>query len=396
MLFMKLFKEKLQLTAKNKWQIVAITLTWLVTVHLLFSLLQNTLTNKTQRLITSQIETSINGLNYDNIIRTFNNLEKNRIINCLNVTLNENAAPFHEKTLFSTEAKNCNYHPLNLAGIFINTTITLPSNKTWLISFNLINDTSFYAMIWITRISGIFVILFGYFLIYLRNQRVLLMLEYEKKQILEKKMIYGRLAHDIRSPLSVINLLTGRISFNDSEVVTMFKDSVKKINHIADDLLNSELRSTTPALNLKDLANKITLLTREKKIEYNDAISFDFVEFSDIENIFIAGSIEEIIRIVSNLFNNSFEAAKGDKCTISIKIERRAHHIVLISADNGTGIDPIILKQIGQVEVTTKKYGHGIGLFSSMRYLKSINGHAEFETKENQGTKVSLFFPILS
>ena len=206
-----------------------------------------------------------------------------------------------------------------------------------------------------------------------------------------------KVAHDIRSPLSAINLVAERAIFPDVEYKEIFDGAVKRIDETATKILTQYRTSTgrdhekLERINLSEIVNDIT---REKKI-LNSKIDFEFV--SNLVNEGALGIKLDLERIISNILDNSIFAMKHIiNPKIFIAIEENENMIRLNITDNGTGIPEQILKVIGNARITTKidtNQGNGIGLLHAKRVIERLNGKFEITSEENVGTTIKISLP---
>lgn len=121
------------------------------------------------------------------------------------------------------------------------------------------------------------------------------------------------------------------------------------------------------------------------------AIHLEFV--SDIDNIIIQADIDLLKLVLSNLFKNAAEALIDSKNPkIEIKTDKIKDKVYVDISDNGTGIEPTVIKKVFLPFFTTKKEGSGIGLSLSRQIMHMHHGNIEVVSDE-KGTKVSLVFP---
>ena len=77
-----------------------------------------------------------------------------------------------------------------------------------------------------------------------------------------------------------------------------------------------------------------------------------------------------------------------------ITIEKQDGYAKIIVADTGIGIPKDKLSMIGDPFFTTKENGTGLGLMISFEIIQSHNGKLEIESKENEGTTVTVLLPL--
>ena len=196
----------------------------------------------------------------------------------------------------------------------------------------------------------------------------------------------GRLAHDLRNPLSVIKMSVDLIKQTpaDSKItdptitkrIDLIEKSIERISHQVDDVLgyvrNSPLKLSN--VSLYEVVNssiekinvprdvKINISSKDLKIDC-DPIKLDAV--------FI------------NLIVNSIQAMpEGGE--ITIKIYEKDNMAILEFSDSGPGIPENDLHKVFEPLFTTKQKGTGLGLASCKNIIEQHNG--EISVKNNPTT----------
>ena len=101
-------------------------------------------------------------------------------------------------------------------------------------------------------------------------------------------------------------------------------------------------------------------------------------------------------QVFLNLFLNSIEAMNhsGNLCVSLLKTREKNWCEIRVS-DTGTGIEKKYVADIFDPYFTTKSSGTGLGLAIVHNTLAAHGGRIEVETKQAQGTTVSLFLPLI-
>ncbi len=206
-----------------------------------------------------------------------------------------------------------------------------------------------------------------------------------------------KVAHDIRSPLSAINLVMTKATFPDAEYKEIFDGAVKRIDETATKILTQYRTKTgreNEQLEKVDLPEIINEIAKEKKV-LNAKIDFEIVTTSEVGSV-LATKLD-IERIVSNIFDNSIFALKNIiEPKIFVGLEDSDDMVSLSITDNGTGIPEQIVKLLGNERITTKAdtgQGNGIGLLHAKRVIERFNGKFEISSQENVGTTIKISLP---
>ncbi len=102
-------------------------------------------------------------------------------------------------------------------------------------------------------------------------------------------------------------------------------------------------------------------------------------------------------QLMYNIVNNAADACKDSsepKISISLNKCPKACRFSVSVKDNGSGIDPELLKKAFNTRFTTKKDGHGFGLLVCRRIIDSHNGSLDVKSESGKGTTIIMTFPI--
>ena len=235
----------------------------------------------------------------------------------------------------------------------------------------------------------------------------------EKLIINERYEAWGslarKLAHEIKNPLTPIQLTIDRIKNNYSNQIsnenqTSFKENLKIINgqiKQIENLVNEFsdfARMPKPILKENDL---IKILNDNIKLlsELNKLIEIKLIKNTDI--ILFKCDKEQIGRVFFNLIKNSIESIEQKlekspdfKKKISIEILDNNDHIKIVLVDNGIGFNQKDnIKEILNPYYTTKKNGTGLGLSIVNKIINDHNGELEFVPIPD-GAKIEINFKI--
>ena len=206
--------------------------------------------------------------------------------------------------------------------------------------------------------------------------------------------ISQQVAHDIRSPLSVVNLLLPSITeAMATDKKTAISEALKRINQISEDLLTVGKKN-----NLRSdycIESALRGICNEKEIQFNFAIKLT----SKLNGLRMLNLIDEVTfkRILSNLLNNSIESLHSKvNGQIEIRTEYIDHKLAISISDNGCGIPPELLSKIGDKGFSTGKSGHGLGVYHAKCAIESFGGSFSIisKTEGGAGTLVTLVLPF--
>ncbi len=249
------------------------------------------------------------------------------------------------------------------------------------------------VLIFFLQYLGIPIIMFSMF----KEQETKKLQEIGDARIDALLTVSEKVAHDIRSPLSAINLVMHKVKFDDPEYKEIFDSAVQRIDETATKILTryrTKTGSENEAVEQIDLAEIISSITKEKKI-LNTKVEFEFVINS--ESTTAMGLKLDLERILSNILDNSIFALQSIlEPRIFISIDSHNDMIRVGITDNGTGIPEQVLKLLGTARITTKadtNQGNGIGILHAKRVIERLNGRFEISSAEHVGTTIKISLP---
>ena len=235
----------------------------------------------------------------------------------------------------------------------------------------------------------------------------------EKLIINERYEAWGslarKLAHEIKNPLTPIQLTIDRIKDKYSNQITeddksAFTDNLKIINgqiKQIENLVNEFsdfARMPKPILKDNDL---IKILDDNIKLISEINASIEIILIKNKNSILFKCDKEQIGRVFFNLIKNSIESIEQKmeknpkfKKKISIEILANNDHIKVLIIDNGIGFNQKNnVKEILNPYFTTKKNGTGLGLSIVNKIINDHDGELKFDPIPD-GAKVEIYFKL--
>jgi signal transduction histidine kinase len=201
------------------------------------------------------------------------------------------------------------------------------------------------------------------------------------------------LAHEIRNPLTTINLAVDMLRISDDPkekeacLDLIIRNSLR-INGLLTDLLNSyqvnEIRLEIYAINL---------LIDEVVDRLQDRLSLKNIEVSkyySTQDCKLLLNKEKIKIALTNIILNAIEAMTEGKGKLKIFTKWINGKCIVEIQDNGSGISIQNLKKIFTPYFTTKPGGMGLGLSSSLDILRANHFHVDVQSAEKSGTRFIL------
>ncbi|QUC64357.1 HAMP domain-containing histidine kinase [Nitrosopumilus sp. K4] len=202
----------------------------------------------------------------------------------------------------------------------------------------------------------------------------------------------GRLAHDLRNPLSVMKMSVDLIKQHPADtkisdtVITkrldLIEKSIERISHQVDDVLDYVRNSP---LKLEPVSLRKTLLNSIDKI----SIPHDIKIAISGDDKTIDCDLIKMDAVFINLIINSIQAMDngGD---IQIKISQKYDDVIIDFVDSGPGIPDAVKDKIFEPLFTTKQKGTGLGLASCKNIVEQHGGRI---TVSNNPTTFTIRLP---
>jgi PAS domain S-box-containing protein len=203
-----------------------------------------------------------------------------------------------------------------------------------------------------------------------------------------------QVVHDIRSPLMIIDILSGETSHFPEEQRVLLRNATQRINDITSNLL-STYKSSHHSGATQELPFFVFLsrLFSEKQLQYaKHNIQFKLDISEEAYFAFTVFGLSDLQRILSNLINNAVEAITQEGL-IKITLKTEGANLLLRIEDNGKGIPKSVLDKLGQMGVSyDKTTGTGLGLSHAIETVGKNHGKLYIDTVMGQGTKIALTF----
>ena len=212
-----------------------------------------------------------------------------------------------------------------------------------------------------------------------------------------------QMAHEIKNPLTPMQLLTQRLLMQSGDNLQEYKEAV---HSSAKALLRGIESITTTTDALSNFAKKpispLEPINIVESVRYavnlfsnNEAdVNIDFSSTLDFAMVMV--DKEMIGNVFNNLLKNAIQAIPEDrKGEISVKIYHNVTSVIVSVADNGIGIPEENKDKLFAVNFTTKTKGMGLGLTVVKNVVDQANGDIEFYSEVGVGTTFVLSFPLI-
>jgi PAS domain S-box-containing protein len=236
-------------------------------------------------------------------------------------------------------------------------------------------------------------------------------------------------AHEINNPINLIIYNTPLLQKVWSDLLPVLKAHVDETPHrkyggLTADFLEQNLlqligdidmaagRVAKIVTDLKNFA-RLSGAAEKQPVSVNEAVSNAMrlvhttvrnagvtIETQLTEDLpLISGNLQNIEQIVVNILINAVQAIDHSQGRIRIEtgIRPADGRLHLSIADNGKGVDPVLIERLFDPFVTDKQTrgGTGLGLSVSYNLVKSHGGDINFESNPGKGTIFHIDFPTL-
>lgn len=206
------------------------------------------------------------------------------------------------------------------------------------------------------------------------------------------KKVSRQVAHDIRSPLSVLQSISLEHIRNPDEK-RLVQTAISRITNIANDLLNKEQQKQLSVVNIP-LKLKESLALKRTEEKFRDIeVTFHCESYS----LFSKVDSHRFTRAICNLVNNAADAVKCEESK-AIRIECRSDsdYVYVNVCDNGEGVASKNFDKIFDDGFSTKNYGHGLGLNSVKKLVEDWGGSIHLKSNLGVGTEFLLKLPRIA
>lgn len=210
----------------------------------------------------------------------------------------------------------------------------------------------------------------------------------------EKKTLVLSISHDIKTPLSAINLYAKALSKNlydsDEKRSQIAENISAKVNEIegfvseiirasSEDFLSLEVRSSE--FYLEDLLEKVNVYYKEKlsllKIEFH---------IQPYSNCLIKGDFDRTIEVIQNVMENAIKYGDGKRIKISVSSEEDCRLITITNSGCTLSENelPHIFESFWRGSNTGNNIGSGLGLYICRQLMKKMDGSIFAECKNDE------------
>ena len=222
--------------------------------------------------------------------------------------------------------------------------------------------------------------------------------------------IASQVAHDIRSPLAVLEAASAEMSGVPEDQRIMIRRAASHMRDIANSLLSRYVVSAAapgtgevrldavaavkgPAM----LSGLVEMLLSEKRLQFRGRAHVAIEASLDAHSYRLFALVDptEFKRLLSNLVNNAVEALPASGGRVDLDLAARDGFALISVRDNGKGIAPDVLSKLGaRGQSHGKPGGSGLGLAHARTCVKAWGGRLELESNVGIGTTATVSLPL--
>lgn len=284
------------------------------------------------------------------------------------------------------------------------------TKNNFVVSYEL-NFYCFLFMILKSQYISLFVFIIGCLILFWWKREEKLVMKNEADNIQKNKLISlaemsGGIAHEINNPLTVIlgranqtlkkmdhPAYTKKEIANNLEKIVFSAERISKIITTLKNFSRSDQSQPMQLVSLEKIISESLLLCENRIHNESTSLNIDL-----IPNIELHCHAYQIIQILINLINNSFDATSNlEERWIKISFEHDSHFVQIKITDSGSGIPKENFNKLFEPFFTTKpiNFGTGLGLSISKKIALNHRGDLIYDTN-NKNTCFILKLPLKS
>ena len=209
-----------------------------------------------------------------------------------------------------------------------------------------------------------------------------------------------RLAHEIKNPLTPIQLSAERIQhkfaskLDAADADTLTRSTQTIVNQVSamKEMVNAFAEyARTPAVQLETI--ELNALVREVLSLYEPAPGMVLNLAADLPQV--SGDRKLLRQVIHNLLQNAQDAlADSPEPHIILSTTQAESGVQLTIVDNGPGFPPALMERLFEPYATTKPKGTGLGLAIVKKIIEEHHGMIRIENINPHGASVCIRLPV--
>ena len=211
-----------------------------------------------------------------------------------------------------------------------------------------------------------------------------------------RKLFLRTAAHDIRSPLQILRLMSETIykSAHRRETIHDMQEEISRVDHLTRTLLNTSLfESGKMRLNV----GNVDLNALVTQAIHAAASKGRTITFHNSGKVIVRGDPDRISEVLTNLIENAIKYSRKNT-PIAVSVVQKGERIITSVRDRGIGIAAGQQKKIFAANYRTKPGGDvpgtGLGLYIAKKIVKAHRGNISVDSKVGKGSTFSFSLPV--
>ncbi len=213
-----------------------------------------------------------------------------------------------------------------------------------------------------------------------------------------------RVAHEIKNPLTPIQLATERLRKrigkdlpeDEQKVLEKCLQTIgRQVTHMGNIVREFSHFARLPQPTLKDI-DLVKLIQNHMDETILPSFKDITFTFSGAQTLPLSVDPEQVVQILDNLIQNSRDAMEESETAekaIRISLEQKNNYAVLTLQDNGPGFPPDHIHQLTEPYITHKEKGTGLGLAIVRKIVEDHKGRILLSNTD-QGAQTRIEFPL--
>jgi len=259
-----------------------------------------------------------------------------------------------------------------------------------------VQETIYERLVPILEVSVLYILTIAgivYLVEFIRESHMIrLQIERSEKLNLISELA-ASVAHEVRNPLTVVRgfvqLLREENKPKNNEYIKLVLNELDRAEWIISDYLNlaKPQGDTMFIVEVTHIVSDIGALMSS----YAVMNGVEIATRSDQE-LHVYGNPVKLKQALMNVIKNGIEAmAQGGVLRVTVK--QVDSSVVIVVCDEGEGISPEQIRQIGLPFYSTKEKGTGLGLMVTCRIIEAMRGSIQFKSEVGRGTQVIIHLP---
>lgn len=212
-----------------------------------------------------------------------------------------------------------------------------------------------------------------------------------------------RLAHEIKNPLTPIQLSAERLQYKLSEKLN--PDDAKLLQRATQTIVSQVAAMKKMVMEFADYARTpaMQMVPLDMHHLLNEVMGLYEANSSPIamqlnaKNPRIGGDATRLRQVIHNLLHNAHDALKNvSHPQIVVHTENKQNSMLLSVLDNGIGFPEHLVLRAFEPYMTTKEKGTGLGLPIVKKIVEEHGGSIAIEQRTTGGTCINIIFPLLA